>query len=577
MADEGQELRRVNWREVFGFTTIFNSFKLSRQLTKLAIALLAVLLTWGAASVLDLIYTPFSGIHYQVAGGDVVSEPDAHWCVGDFDGWRKGAQTSIKDWLKINAPRALKDKEGYKSEDDVRKAADEKPMTVLAQYAEVRESAYDEDIKKAKEVSDAKQRLAALQQTNAGRMAELVQLEQMERQGPFATFVNYEGHYFREAVDAVLHADIFTGFNTLANVRRNAGAGGPQQVTFAGRLTAGAGQDPLGLLACLALMVEGVLWLCCAHWGYAIPFVLIFVAIWSLAGGAIARAAALQATREEKAGIGECLRFALRRWGSFIAAPLAPVVFILVLGLLTAVIVSALGAIPGFGGIWIGLTFLMALLVAFVIAMGLTLLLGGLVLMWPTVAVEGSDFFDAWSRSFEFVLRRPWRAGLYGLVAAAYGTICYLFARFILFLTLLSAHGIVGVFTAWTDGSKVRAGATKWDLMWAGPRFEDFHNGGVTPVGLEGFNGGDWFGGWIVWCWVALVAALLTAWVVSYLLSAGTQVYLLLRRAEDATEMDEVYVEEPAEEPEQAEAAAPEDAASAPSDAPPADDEPKAE
>ena len=37
------EIRRINWREVFGFTHIFKSFRLSRHMTKMVIAVLAVI------------------------------------------------------------------------------------------------------------------------------------------------------------------------------------------------------------------------------------------------------------------------------------------------------------------------------------------------------------------------------------------------------------------------------------------------------------------------------------------------------------------------------------------------------
>src|SRR4030042_1769073 len=63
MAEEPQEVRRINGREVCGFTHIFGSFRLSRHMPKLVIALAAVLLTWGAGLVLDLGFTHFSAVY----------------------------------------------------------------------------------------------------------------------------------------------------------------------------------------------------------------------------------------------------------------------------------------------------------------------------------------------------------------------------------------------------------------------------------------------------------------------------------------------------------------------------------
>ena len=67
------------------------------------------------------------------------------------------------------------------------------------------------------------------------------------------------------------------------------------------------------------------------------------------------------------------------------------------------------------------LAFLAALVWPFVILLGLmmaVLLIGALVgwpLMWATVSVEGTDAFDALSRSYAYVYHRPWRLLWYAL------------------------------------------------------------------------------------------------------------------------------------------------------------------
>ncbi|MDD4890930.1 MAG: hypothetical protein PHU85_13495, partial [Phycisphaerae bacterium] len=131
------------------------------------------------------------------------------------------------------------------------------------------------------------------------------------------------------------------------------------------------------------------------------------------------------------------------------------------------------------------------------------------------------------------------------LLAAGYGTLCYYFVRFLLFLALLCAHWSVSIFAPIAGRGDVREGASKWDLLWPSPTFENFN----TQMSTVGLNMVDSIGGWLVHLWVMLVGAVLIAWVVSYLLSASTLVYLLLRKAEDATDLTEVYIEEPAEEP----------------------------
>ena len=69
------------------------------------------------------------------------------------------------------------------------------------------------------------------------------------------------------------------------------------------------------------------------------------------------------------------------------------------------------------------LAFLMALIWPFVLILGLLmafLLLGALAgwpLMWATVSVEGTDGFDALSRSYAYTYHRPWRLLWYVLFA----------------------------------------------------------------------------------------------------------------------------------------------------------------
>ena len=105
-------------------------------------------------------------------------------------------------------------------------------------------------------------------------------------------------------------------------------------------------------------------------------------------------------------------------------------------------------AIPVLGEIFGPLIFPLALLGGFVIALVAVGATGGAALMWPTIAAEGSDSFDAISRSFSYVYNRPWRAIFYGLVLLIYGALCYVFLRFFVFLLLICTH----VFVSWGVG-----------------------------------------------------------------------------------------------------------------------------
>src|SRR5262249_30341303 len=122
------------------------------------------------------------------------------------------------------------------------------------------------------------------------------------------------------------------------------------------------------------------------------------------------------------------------------------------------------------GPIVLGVFFFLALLAGFVMTLVLLGLFGGFNLMYPTIAVEGSDSFDAISRSFSYVYARPWRLIFYFLVAIAYGSLTYLFVRYVIWLMLALTHYFIGW---WLGGQP----ATYWNgaagtAIWPIPNFE---------------------------------------------------------------------------------------------------------
>src|ERR1051325_7446328 len=107
-------------------------------------------------------------------------------------------------------------------------------------------------------------------------------------------------------------------------------------------------------------------------------------------------------------------------------------------------IVAMLGAIPYIGPIILGAAFFGFLAVAFVLMLLLLGVLGGFNLLYPTVAVEGADAFDAMSRSFAYVYARPWRLLFYTVISLVYGVLTFLFVSFAVYVILLLAYTFVG-------------------------------------------------------------------------------------------------------------------------------------
>lgn len=161
-------------------------------------------------------------------------------------------------------------------------------------------------------------------------------------------------------------------------------------------------------------------------------------------GGAIARIAAVHVADEgRKLSIRQGLAFAKSKFLSFLSAPIIPSVIIIGIGIICAAV----------GGLFflihlelvVGLLYFLALAAGFVTTLVLLGMAGGFNLMYPAIAVEGSDSFDAISRSFSYVYSKPWRTLFYSLVAIGYGLLTYLFVRVFISLVLLTTHFFVGL------------------------------------------------------------------------------------------------------------------------------------
>ncbi|MHC4294251.1 MAG: hypothetical protein ACYSTL_01555, partial [Planctomycetota bacterium] len=360
----------------------------------------------------------------------------------------------------------------------------------------------------------------------------------------FKSLRAYEAECLNNALAAVRYGNIFGGLADYRARLRNRSIG-PQAVRAAQAINVAAPipiDDRAGFVYWVLLAAQGLVWLICEHWIYAAIFLLGSLAVVAFFGGAVHRIAALHFAREEKISIAQAIKFSFAKFISFFTAPLIPLVFILILGAILA-LGGIIGAIPYVGEILMGALFFLAIAAGLIITLLGIGLLGGFPLMYPTIAVEGSDSFDAISRSFNYIFARPWRAGLYGLVALVYGTITYLFVRLVAYMTLTATHLFVkwGVFGA---GGRLHPDADKLDVMWTAPTFDNL----LGTFNWEAMTGTMPVGAWLIGVWVFLVGATVFAYLLSYVGSATTVIYYLLRRKVDATDLDDVYVEEGEEE-----------------------------
>lgn len=294
---------------------------------------------------------------------------------------------------------------------------------------------------------------------------------------------------------------------------------------------------------------------------YLILVILSTLAIWGFFGGAITRLAAVQFARNERITLVEALRFAQDRFVSYFAAPVFPLLAIAIL-VLCLWLFGLLELIPLVGDVIVaGLFWPLVLAAGFVMAIVLVGLVG-----WPlmnaTISTEGSDSFDALSRSYSYVYQAPWQYLWYSFLALVYGAALVFFVSFM--ASMMVYLGKWGV--AQTPGMDYfnrepsylfRHAPTSFgwrDLLihdspnveraapGAAPRLEGFE---FRKDYVEGDNWHWWntVGSVLVSAWLYLFFLLVIGFSYSYFWTASTIIYFLMRRQVDDTDLDEVHLE----------------------------------
>ena len=291
---------------------------------------------------------------------------------------------------------------------------------------------------------------------------------------------------------------------------------------------------------------------------YLILVILVTVATWALFGGAITRIAAVQVARKEKIGIRDALRFTTQRYLSYFSGPVFPLLFATALVVLM-ILFGFLHLIPVVGEIVDGVLWVVILGLGLVMAVVLVGLVG-----WPlmsaTISAEGTDSWEAVSRSYSYVFQAPWHFIWYSLVAIAYGAVVVFFVGFMGSLTVyLGKWGVSqtpgatyfnrdpGFLFVWSPSS------FGWrELLLADTKLPDGRNivqsTGIDPtaynVYVDSMSWWNKIGATFVAVWINLVFLMILGFGYSYFWSSNTIIYLLMRRKVDDAELDEVYLEE---------------------------------
>jgi len=249
---------------------------------------------------------------------------------------------------------------------------------------------------------------------------------------------------------------------------------------------------------------------------YCILGCLWSVVVWGLFGGAVTRIAAVALAREDRLGLMPAVGFARQKWFSFVSGPLFPFVGV-VMAVVPLMVIGWLLRMDFLLPVAAILWPLVLLGGAFLAIVTLGLLLGW-PLMWGTISTEGTDAFDALSRSYNYLRERPLHYLFYVVIAALYTGLC-------LAVTSVFIHILIHL--------------AQWGFSWG------YGTTNLREILTEPLPDASWFlrsGAAIISFYDRCLLTLITAAGFGLFWTSMTAVYLLMRLRVDATELDEAYM-----------------------------------
>lgn len=604
MAEEQCNLQRISWAETFPFVRLFATFKRAVSFWPMVLALLAVLACYVSGRVMDAIWKAADGgvllaegqpeVHgdsgrvvariLATRGATVEDEIRAYVTqdAAGFADWKRSAtdrwaalqeepeeeaeapetpeadaafpdqvaQRLESGLARLDEDTELEAEEKERRRDELRQAADllclafaGKGLGVSAPIGEKR-AAMNTVLAAAGLEADQQREEQGAWLSALAKSAQEARKHQLTPRGPFICLLEYEMNCFAAAIQGVCN-----------------GRWG---------LSGSALSDEPAMVGSIASAGSGVLWLVTQRPCYSVFLTLIYLVIFALGGGAICRVTAVRTTRDESMPIRAAIQFSFQKLGALVAAPLLPVAIFLVVTLFVFLFSALFGATP-FLRIVAGPIYGLALLVGVLLAFTLVGVVAGFHLMWPTIAVEASDAFDAVQRAISYVFQRAWHVGFYSFVLLLYGGVSFVIVRLIGMLVLKLSHVTTGLGMNLATSARVST-MDRLDAIWQMPNWQDLPLlpavAGTNFWGSFGhapLSGPESFTAFFIMLWVYGFVALVGAFVVSFYFCGSTEMYLLLRREVDAVDYDEIYYEESEEdfEPEgaAAEAATPSEAA----------------
>ena len=544
--DEKAEPREVNWRQLLPWTILFQGFRVALDPNKLLLAAAGLLtmsfLWWLTSVIFDYNRPVWPGSYESEVSSSLPQETER-----TNEAW-KNYKTDLAKWKVMHKAAGSTSPDDVYDIDDFADSYDEKDK-ILPEALKNKDNALPSDVKS------------------------LAQIEQMEKDGKITDSIKAKVWKIqvRERRPAGQLRSLPWSEDRGSNPYMLVTGQAPrwEKGHFLEWLV--TEQVPVLLEPLFKLFRPLVFFFDSKAGGltrfYFILLMLWTILVWGLFGGAITRIAAVQVTRQEKVSLLEALRFTLKRYVSYISAPILPLIFVAILVILM-MLFGLFQMIPIVGEVLDILFWWLIVL----FGLGMAVVLVGLVgwpLMSATISTEGTDSWEAVSRSYSYVYQAPWHYIWYALVSLSYGAVIVFFVGFMgSFMVYLSKWGVSQtpfIDTASRNPSYLFVYAPEsfgWrELLLQGATVDGQQvvvNGEIDNTAYnkltdndDSYKGKDrmtWYnkaGAAVVSVvWVGLIFMLVVGFGYSYFWSSTTIIYLLMRRKVDDAELDEVYLEE---------------------------------
>ena len=247
--------------------------------------------------------------------------------------------------------------------------------------------------------------------------------------------------------------------------------------------------------------------------------------VWCVFSGMICRSAACDFAVNQQIPWTEALAFSLRRWMNTVGSFALPLVVVLA-GLVAIGTGGLLFHIPALNILGAAL-YGLALFGGFVIVCIIILTILGAVLFIPAVAVESADATDALARGYSYIKNRPLHFMLYMFLAIIIGLLSLAVVDYLAQATLLMTSTGAQLFTTSPlaeFAGKIPTSGTE--------NLPDAINSGTPGIAAA-----------VLSWWQTVVGAVVAGFIISYLCSAQTVIYFLMRKATDDQALDEIWIE----------------------------------